>query len=90
LPDGTQFEGSEQLKNVLVSQRLPNLTRQVSEKMLTYALGRQLEYYDEQTIRTIAMKTTEDDYRFQTLIKSVINSQPFLYRQLPEAASDEQ
>ncbi|MCP4775713.1 MAG: DUF1588 domain-containing protein, partial [Planctomycetaceae bacterium] len=46
LPDGTQFEGSEQLKNVLVSQRLPNLTRQVSEKMLTYALGRQLEYYD--------------------------------------------
>ncbi|MCP4477850.1 MAG: DUF1592 domain-containing protein [Planctomycetaceae bacterium] len=90
LPDGTQFEGSEQLKNVLVSQRLPNLTRQVSEKMLTYALGRQLEYYDEQAIRTIVMKTTEDDYRFQTLIKSVINSQPFLYRQLPEAASDEQ
>lgn len=90
LPDGTQFEGSEQLKNVLVSQRLPNLTRQVSEKMLTYALGRQLEYYDEQAIRTIVMKTTEDDYRFQTLIKSVINSQPFLYRQLPEAVSDEQ
>ncbi len=89
LPDGTQFEGSEQLKNVLVSQRLPNLTRQVSEKMLTYALGRQLEYYDEQAIRTIVMKTTEDDYRFQTLIKSVINSQPFLYRQLPKEASDE-
>lgn len=90
LPNGTQFEGSEQLKNVLVSQRLPNLTRQVTEKMLTYALGRQLEYYDEQAIRTIVMKTTEDDYRFQTLIKSVINSQPFLYRQLPEPASDEQ
>lgn len=89
LPDGTQFEGSEQLKNVLVSQRLPNLTRQVTEKMLTYALGRQLEYFDEQAIRTIVMKTTENDYRFQTLIKSVINSQPFLYRQLPEAASDE-
>jgi hypothetical protein len=90
LPNGTQFEGSEQLKNVLVSQRLPNLTRQVTEKMLTYALGRQLEYYDEQAIRTIVMKTTEDDYQFQTLIKSVINSQPFLYRQLPEPASDEQ
>ena len=89
LPDGTQFEGSEQLKSVLVSQRLPNLTRQVTEKMLTYALGRQLEYFDEQAIRTIVMKTTENDYRFQTLIKSVINSQPFLYRQLPEAASDE-
>ncbi|MGB1929062.1 MAG: DUF1592 domain-containing protein [Mariniblastus sp.] len=89
LPDGTQFEGSQQLKNILVSKRLPDLTRQVTEKMLTYALGRQLEYYDEQTIRTIVKKTTENDYRFQTLIKSVINSQPFLYRQLPKEASDE-
>ena len=89
LPDGTKFEGSQQLKNILVSKRLPDLTRQFTEKMLTYALGRQLEYYDEQTIRTIVKKTTENDYRFQTLIKSVINSQPFLYRQLPKEALDE-
>ena len=89
LPDGTQFEGSEQLKNVLISQRMPNLTRQITEKMLTYALGRQLEYYDEQTIRTIVKETTENDYRFQTLIKSIINSQPFLYRQLPGDSPDE-
>lgn len=90
LPDGTQFDGSEQLKNVLVSQRLPSLTRQITEKMLTYALGRQLEYYDEQTIRTIVKKTTENNYRFQSLIKSIINSQPFLYRQRPEEVSNEQ
>jgi hypothetical protein len=57
--------------------------------MLTYALGRQLEYYDEETIRAIVKETTQNDYRFQTLIKSVIQSQPFLYRQLPGDASDE-
>jgi len=89
LPDGTQFDGPQQLKNVIVSQRMPSLTRQVTEKMLTYALGRQLEYYDEETIRAIVKETTQNDYRFQTLIKSVIKSQPFLYRQLPGDASDE-
>ena len=68
---------------------MPSLTRQVTEKMLTYALGRQLEYYDEETIRAIVKETTQNDYRFQTLIKSVIKSQPFLYRQLPGDASDE-
>ena len=78
LPDGTQFEGSQDLKNIIVSNRMPNLTRQLTEKLLTYALGRQLEYYDEATIRSIVNSTTKNEYRFQTLIESVIYSQPFL------------
>ena len=90
LPDGTQFEGSQDLKNIIVSNRMPNLTRQLTEKLLTYALGRQLEYYDEATIRSIVNSTTKNEYRFQTLIESVIYSQPFLNRQLPEDSYDEQ
>ncbi len=90
LPDGTQFDGSQELKNIIVAHRMPNLTRQLTEKLLTYALGRQLEYYDEATIRSIVNTTTKNEYRFQTLIESVIYSQPFLYRQLPEDAYDEQ
>ena len=69
---------------------MPNLTRQLTEKLLTYALGRQLEYYDEATIRSIVNSTTKNEYRFQTLIESVIYSQPFLNRQLPEDSYDEQ
>lgn len=90
LPDGTQFDGSQDLKNIIVSHRMPNLTRQLTEKLLTYALGRQLEYYDEATIRSIVNTTTKNEYRFQTLIESIIYSQPFLYRQLTEDSYDEQ
>ena len=49
-------------------------------KMLSYALGRQLEYYDEAAIREIVAKTKADEYRFQTLIKAVVDSYPFQYK----------
>lgn len=80
LPNGTEFEGPVGLRKVIVEQRLDDLTRQLTEKLLTYALGRQLEYYDEAAIRKIVTDTKENDYRFQTLIKGVITSYPFQYR----------
>ena len=51
--------------------------------MLAYALGRQLEYYDEPAVRKILAQLEADDYRFQTLIKAIVNSYPFLYKKNP-------
>ncbi|MCH2180092.1 MAG: DUF1592 domain-containing protein [Mariniblastus sp.] len=88
LPDGTEFDGPLGLRDVIVSSRMDDLTRQLAEKMLTYALGRQLEYYDEAAIREIVAKTKKNDYQFQSLLNGVIESYPFLHRQLPEANSE--
>ncbi|MBM79308.1 MAG: hypothetical protein CMJ78_01785 [Planctomycetaceae bacterium] len=80
LPDGTEFRGAEGLKRVIVEKRLPDLTRQVSRKMLSYALGRQLEYYDEPAVRKITAALEEDDYRMATLIHQIVVSYPFRYK----------
>ena len=85
LPDGTEFEGPVGLREVIVAQRLDDLTRQLAQKMLSYALGRQIEYYDEAALRKIVATTQQDDYRFQTLVKSVITSYPFQFKRKPRA-----
>ena len=68
------------MKRVVVEQRSDDLLRQVSSKMLTYALGRQLEYYDEPALRTIVANVKADDYRLRTLIREVVTSYPFQYK----------
>ena len=80
LPDGTEFNGPAELKKVIVEKRLTDLGRQVTRKMLAYALGRQLEYYDEATVLKIIAAAEPDDYRFHTLIREIIHSYPFQYK----------
>ncbi len=80
LPNGTEFSGLPGLRNVIVEQRSDDLVRQVTTKMLSYALGRQLEYYDEPAIREIISSVSEDDTRFRSLIHHVATSYPFLYK----------
>ena len=80
LPNGTQFEGLAGLKRVVVEQRSDDLLRQVSSKMLSYALGRQLEYYDEPALRKIVANVKADDYRLRTLIREIVTSYPFQYK----------
>jgi len=79
LPDGSKFSGVGELKQVLVS-RPERLTKTVAEKMLTYALGRGLEYYDMTAVRRIVADAAKDDYKFQTLIVGIAKSYPFLNR----------
>ena len=55
--------------------------------MLSYALGRQLEYYDEPAVRKIIAALEDDDYRFQTLLRTVVTSYPFQYKKNPSEAS---
>ena len=87
LPDGTSFEGPSGLKQFLIEKRHDDLVRNVVEKMLAYALGRQLEYYDEPAVRKIIAALEADDYRFQTLLHGVVTSFPFHYKKNPTEES---
>ena len=83
LPNGTEFRGLPGLKKVIVEQRREDLVRQVTKKMLSYALGRQLEYYDEPAVRRIMQTAEPDGYRLQSLIHEVVRSYPFRYKKNP-------
>ena len=85
LPDGSTFKGPQMLREVLVATRLDDLTRQLTRKMLSYALGRQLEYFDEAEVRKIVSRVKEDGYRIRTLIQEIVFSYPFQFKQHPGA-----
>ena len=88
LPDGTAFDGPAGLKRTLLEERHDDLVRQTAARMLSYALGRQLEYYDEPALRQIIAALEADDYRFQTLVKEIVASYPFQYKKNPAAMSN--
>jgi hypothetical protein len=77
-PDGTLFEGPGGLRDMLLrSDRfVPTLT----EKMLTYALGRGLEYSDMPAVRAIVRDGAKTDYRVSSLIVGIVQSPPFRMR----------
>jgi hypothetical protein len=79
LPGGLTFAGPAELKQVLL-QRKDDFTRCITEKLLTYALGRGLEYYDRPTINRIVQAVGENDYRFSALVSEIVRSEPFVNR----------
>ena len=83
LPDGTQFEGASGLREVLLSRR-QDFVRTVTEKLLTYALGRGTEYYDAPAIRSIMREAAPSDYRWSSLIMGIVKSTPFQMRRSEE------
>jgi hypothetical protein len=79
LPGGASFNGPGELKQRLRAQ--PDLfVRNLTEKMLTYALGRGLEAYDRPVVNGIMQRLAADDYKFPTLVMEVIQSEPFRMR----------
>jgi len=79
LLDGTKVDGPTALRNALVAQK-EQFVRSVTEKMLTYALGRGLEYYDEPAVRGIVRGAAADDYRWSSVILGIVKSAPFQMR----------
>ncbi|MCI0357480.1 MAG: DUF1592 domain-containing protein [Planctomycetaceae bacterium] len=80
LPDGSEFTGVSGLEKALLDR--PELFVQtLTEKLLTFALGRGVEYYDAPAIRKIVREAREDDYRFSRLIVGIASSTPFQMRQ---------
>ena len=78
LPDGTKFEGPAGLREALL--RSNRFVATLTEKMMTYSLGRGLEYYDAPAVRAILRDAARDDYRFSSLIVGVVQSTPFRMR----------
>ena len=83
LPDGTTFSGPAELKKILLTANRDEFVATVTEKLMTYALGRGLEAYDAPTVRAISREATKDNYKLQTLILAIINSKPFQMRRTP-------
>ncbi|HVQ12783.1 MAG TPA: DUF1592 domain-containing protein [Vicinamibacterales bacterium] len=77
-PDGTRFDGPDGLRGTLLGS--DRFVSTLTEKMLTYALGRGLEYYDAPSVRTILRGAAQDDYRFSSLIVGIVQSAPFKMR----------
>ena len=79
LADGTKIVGPEELTAALMSQ--PELfTTGVVEKLMTYALGRAVEYHDMPAVRAIVRQAQRKDHRFSELVLGVVQSVPFRYR----------
>lgn len=79
LPDGTTVDGIADLKQIIKNKKY-QFVRCLTEKMLTYALGRGLEYYDRPTVEYIVAQLESNDYRSSVLIKEIAKSDPFRLR----------
>jgi hypothetical protein len=79
LLDGTKVDGPAALRRALVAQR-EQFVRTVTGKMLTYAIGRGLEYDDAAAIRGIVRAAAADDYRWSSAILALVKSAPFRMR----------
>jgi len=84
---GETVEGLAGLRGLLLAdpERFP---RTVTEKLLAYALGRRLEYYDRPTVRQIVRDAAADDYRWSSIILGIVRSPAFTMRALPGVAAN--
>jgi hypothetical protein len=79
LLDGTKVNGPRELRHALLAKKTQFATA-VTEKLLTYALGRGLEYYDAPAVRAIDRSAAADGYRWSSLILATVKSAPFQMR----------
>jgi hypothetical protein len=74
--DGTKIEGVASLRDSLVS-RSDQFARVVTEKLLTYALGRGVEYQDMPTVRSILRDSAAGKFKFSSIVLGIVKSPPF-------------
>jgi hypothetical protein len=86
LPDGSTFEGATGLRQALL-KHAPEFVTTMTEKLLTYALGRGLEYYDEPVVRRITRDAAAQNSSFSALVSNVVKSTPFQMKRSPESAA---
>jgi len=86
LPDGTKFDGVAGLRHIL-EERSDQFVYTMTEKLLTFALGRGADWYDAPAIRDAVRAAQKDDYRFAALVTSIVSGRPFQMR-MSETADD--
>jgi len=76
LVDGTRLDGPASLRRALLDRREAFVST-AAEKLLTYALGRRIEYFDMPAVRAIARDTARNGHRFSALVTGIVQSAPF-------------
>ena len=76
LADGTPLDGPASLRQALLGRR-DAIATTATEKLLTYALGRKVEYFDMPAVRAIVRDAGRNDYRFSVLVTGIVTSTPF-------------
>jgi hypothetical protein len=84
LPDGTAFRGPAELRAVLLQKRRDQFLSTITERLLTYALGRGVEYYDLPAVRQILREAAASEYRLSSLLFGITRSTPFQMRRSEE------
>lgn len=88
MPNGSTVDGPLQLREALLSR--PNLFAQaLTQKLMTYALGRSLDAYDMPVVRSVVRAAAEDDYRFSSLVLAIINTDLFQMNRTSQLNSDD-
>ena len=82
LPDGTEIDGPDDLRNALL-KKPEQFVQTFTERLLAYATGDALEYYDMPTVRRIVREAAADDYRFSSIVKGIVASDQFRLKRVP-------
>jgi len=85
--DGSRVNGPVELRQTLLGYS-PQFVRMFTEKLMTYALGRGVEYYDMPVVRSIAREAEANEYRFASIVLGIVNSAPFQMRTRPETTAE--
>jgi mono/diheme cytochrome c family protein len=81
LSDGTAVSGPQDLRKALM-RRPEQFVQTMTEKLMTYALGRSVEYFDMPAIRRIVRDAARDNYRFSSIVMGIVKSPPFQMRKI--------
>jgi mono/diheme cytochrome c family protein len=85
LVDGTPVNGPGDVRQALM-KRPEQFVQTMTEKLLTYALGRSVDHYDMPAVRKIVRDAARDNYRFSSVVMGIVNGVPFQMGKIPEAA----
>jgi hypothetical protein len=89
LTSGDSFQGAAELSNILATSKREQFVRCLTEKMLIYALGRGLEYYDQAATDQITTSVAKNQYKFSSLVLGVVKSLPFEERRVGDAETEQ-
>ena len=80
LDDGTRINGLSEFKSYLREQRSHDFARNITERMLRFALGRDTHYYDEQLVQHIVAELESNQWRAQVLLREIVLSDAFRHQ----------
>lgn len=86
--DGSTVAGPEELRMHLLVNRKDEFVRTLTEKLLSYALGRGLDYYDAPTVRQLTRDAEDNEYRWSSLVHGIVRSLPFQMRRVTDPDED--